>query len=152
MKLQAIRDINMNEEAASHLIEYLTISGVLIILLVITMLTVNGALIEQPRDDLLDHAFIDIGNGVSTRIVDVYVISPDVGDIQTKFDIPDEVAGRDYTVQIAPGTDGTGQLTILRGSIQRKMSLSGIGATKEVNGSTTSSGLNQILYNSEGFS
>jgi hypothetical protein len=152
MKLQAIRDIKMNEEAASHLIEYLTISGVLIILLVITMLTVNGALIEQPRDDLLDHAFIDIGNGVSTRIVDVYVISPDVGDIQTKFDIPDEVAGRDYTVQIAPGTDGTGQLTILRGSIQRKMSLSGIGATKEVNGSTTSSGLNQILYNSEGFS
>jgi hypothetical protein len=151
MRMPRFPGIEINEDAVSHLIEYLIISGVLVILMVITMLMVNGVMIEGPVDNVLDHAFIDIGNGVSTRMVDVYVISPDEGDIVTDFDIPDEVAGRDYIIQVNPGQDGTGQLTISRGAMQRNMSLSGIGATKNVNGSTTSSGLNRISYSWTGF-
>jgi hypothetical protein len=149
MKMQVFRDIERNEEAVSHLIEYILITSILLILLVITMLTVNGVFMEGPVDNLLGHAFIDIGNGVSTRMVDVYVISPDVGNITTNFDIPDEVAGRDYIVQI--NQSQSGKLTISRGGISRTMSLSGIGASKGVSGSTTSGGLNQILYDWEGF-
>jgi hypothetical protein len=151
MKLSCFPDIKLNEDGVSHLIEYLIISGVLVILMVIMMLMVNGVMIEGPVDNLLDHAFIDIGNGVSTRMVDVYIISPDEGDISTDFDVPDDVAGRDYIIGVNPGQDGTGQLTISRGAMQRNMSLSGIGANMGVAGSTTSSGLNRISYSWTGF-
>jgi hypothetical protein len=142
MKMPCIHD---NEDAVSHLIEYIIITSVLLVLLVITMLTVNGVMIEGPVNNVLDHAFIDIGNGVSTRMVEVYIIAPNDGNISTDFDIPDEVAGRDYTVEI--NQSDYGKLVIWRGSLQRTMSLSGIGATKDVSGRTTSSGLNKITYN-----
>jgi len=48
-------------------------------------------------------AFTDIGNGVSTRIVDVYAIAPRDGMNSTKFDIPDDIAGKDYSVRDRAG-------------------------------------------------
>jgi hypothetical protein len=124
------------ESAVSHLIEYLLISSVLVILIIITVLTITPVFIDQPVNTLSDYAFIDIGNGVSTRIVDLYVIAPDYGNITSKFDIPD---------------DSGDQLRVYRGRIERHVSLAGIGTTLGVAGNTTGHGLNIIEYQSEGY-
>jgi len=151
------RDIE-NEKAVSNMIEYIIISGVLMLLMILTTLTLTSVIIERPVDQLSEYAFIDIGNGISTRIVDLYVIAPHdrslianvSGNVTTKFDIPDDVVGREYFVTVQSGPTGD-QIVVYRGDIQRKVSLAGIGTTLGVAGSTSGHGLNIIEYESAGF-
>ncbi|WP_281768545.1 hypothetical protein [Methanoculleus bourgensis] len=144
---------SMNEEGVTRLMEYIIITGVLLLLMIVMMFSVNASLMEGPADKLRYHAFVDIGNGISTRIVDLYVISPDNGTIATKFDIPDDVAGRGYFVNVAmEGEDQASQaIQVQAGDIQSEIAIAGIGATKGVTGSTTGAGWNMIQYDSKGF-
>lgn len=137
------------EKGVANLMEYIMISGILVVLLVVTMLTVNSAIMEKPAEEMSYYAFTDIGNGVSTRIVDIYVIAPDSGTIRSKFDIPDEVLGNDYNVKISLlGEDQ--EIQVYHDRVESSISLAGIGATKGVTGNTTGSGLNWITYDSTG--
>jgi hypothetical protein len=139
----------MNEEGVTRLMEYLILTGLLLLLMIVMMFTVNAVCMEGPADTLRYHAFIDIGNGVSTRIVDLYVVAPDNGTIATKFDIPDDVAGQDYFVSVA--MDGASQqIQVQGGDIRSRVAIAGIGATKGVTGNTTGAGWNMIKYNSLG--
>jgi hypothetical protein len=140
-----------HELAVANLLEYIMISGVLMVLLVITMITVNTAILEQPSEELSYYAFTDIGNGISTRIVDIYVIAPGNGTIRSNFNIPDDVLGRDYFVQV--GSLGLDQeIIVYRDRVESRISLAGIGASRGVVGNTTGTGLNRITYNSSGVS
>lgn len=146
----------LNEEGVTRLMEYVIISGVLLLLMVVMMFTINAALMEGPANNLRYHAFVDIGNGVSTRIVDLYVIAPGNGTITTKFDIPDEVAGRDYFVEAwMEGDDRANRanqaIQVQGGGIQSRVAIAGIGATKGVIGNTTGAGWNMIQYDHRGF-
>jgi hypothetical protein len=141
------------EQAVSGMIEYIIISGILMVLMVITTLALTNVIIERPVEQLSEYAFIDIGNGISTRIVDLYVIAPipptSIGNITSEFDIPDDVAGREYSVTVIGSTGD--QIIVSRENIARRVSLAGIGTTLGVGGSTTGHGLNEINYRSEGF-
>lgn len=140
----------VNEEGVTRLMEYVIVSGVLLLLMVVMMFTVNAVFMEGPADTLRYHAFVDIGNGVSTRIVDLYVIAPGNGTIATKFDIPDDVAGKGYFVDV--GMTGASQAILVQGgNIQSRVAIAGIGATKGVSGNTTGAGWNMIQYDSRGF-
>ncbi len=136
-----------NEEAVSHVIEYLIISGVMLLLIVITLPVVSDVLIERPAEQLSYYAYTDIANGVSTRIVDVYAMSTEYSrvSIESDFDIPDSVAGRDYYVKISGG--GTSQnVTVYRGTLESTVSIAGIGSTRKAGGDTSGHGVNKITY------
>jgi hypothetical protein len=141
-----------NESAVANMIEYLMISGVLMTLLIVLLLLVNTNIMENPANRLVYVAFTDIGNGVSTRIVDLYAITPRNGTITTKFDIPDDIAGKDYFVEIGPGANPVDQdVMVSRGYISTHVALAGVGASRGVAGNTTGRGMNIISYNSEGY-
>ena len=128
------------------------VSGVLMGLLMVMLLLVNSAMMETPSNQLTYVAFTDIGNGLSTRIVDIYAIAPSDGSIVTNFDIPNDVAGRDYSVVIGPGANPVDQdVEISRDLLETHISLAGIGASRGVVGNTTGSGLNKISYDSGGY-
>jgi len=84
------------------MIEYTMITGIVILLFVIMVPMVTEAFIRGPTEQLTESAYTDIGNGVSIRIIDLYAIIPYYNNatITTRFDIPDDVAGRDYLVEI----------------------------------------------------
>ena len=150
MKQQIIE--RKDEAGVANLIEYVMISGVLMFLMVVMMLMVNTNIMEGPADQVTSAAFTDIGNGISTRIVDVYVTAPYNGTISTMFDIPDDVAGKDYFVEIGQGITPTNQdVKVWRGYLSSTVSLAGIGATRGVMGNTTGRGINKISYDSGGF-
>ena len=141
-----------NESAVANLIEYIMISGVLMALLIVMLLLVNTNIMENPANRLAYVAFTDIGNGVSTRIVDIYAIAPRDGSITTKFNIPDDIAGKDYFVEIGPGANPVDQdVMVSRGYLETQVALAGIGATRGVAGNTTGRGMHIISFNSEGF-
>lgn len=128
------------------------VSGVLMALLVVMLLLVNSTFMETPVNRLSYVAFTDIGNAVSTRIVDVYALAPSDGTISTAFDLPNDVADKDYIVQIGQGDNPVDQdVQISRGLLEIRVSLAGIGASRGVMGNTTGSGLNRISYDSGGY-
>ena len=61
-----------NDAGVAALVEYIMISAVLMVLIVIVILLVNANFMQKPADTITYSAFTDIGNGVSTRIVDTY--------------------------------------------------------------------------------
>ncbi len=144
----------MNEESAvSQLLEYLLISGILILFMIILIPSVNTLFLEGPTDQLLTASYTDIGNGVSTRIIDLFAIIPYYNNatISSKFDIPDDIAGRDYSVEIVKGaTDSDRNIVISGSGIRSEVSMAGIGETVfgRSTGRTTASGLNRIEYTS----
>jgi hypothetical protein len=142
------------EAGVATLIEYIIISGVLMALFIVMLLLVNANFMEGPVNTLTYSAFTDISNGISTRIVDTYAIAPDTGNITSKFDIPDDIAGRGYFVEIGNtiNDDPTAQtVTVSRGSIITNVAIAGIGSTRRAGGNTTGSGMNRISYDSGGF-
>jgi len=140
------------DSGVSTLIEYVIISGVLLVLFVIVLLLVNANIMQGPAETVEYHAFTDIGNGMSTRIVDVYSIAPTNGNITTIFDIPDDVAGNEYFVEIHLGETAADQYTrVYRGTVASNISLAGISASRNVTGNTTGQGINRISYDSGGF-
>jgi hypothetical protein len=140
------------EAAVSTLIEYIIVTAVLLLLTMVMLLLVNGSFMQGPAETLQYTAFSDIGNGISTRIVDMYSIAPTNGRISSSFDIPDDIAGQDYIVEIHQGTTAADQYArVYRGIIISNISLAGISATRNVSGSTTGEGMNRISFNSSGF-
>jgi hypothetical protein len=147
-------DFPDKESGVSHMIEYTMITGIVILLFVIMVPMVTEAFIRGPTEQLTESAYTDIGNGVSTRIIDLYAIIPYYNEatITTKFDIPDDVGGRDYWVEIVPGPGGQSGDNMIRiagdSGISSTISLAGIGETVfgRSEGRTTASGLNYIVY------
>ncbi|MEN6610435.1 MAG: hypothetical protein ABFC24_06300 [Methanoregulaceae archaeon] len=144
-----MKRLSRQDAGVANLMEYIMISGILMVLLVFTMLTVNSSIMEKPAEEMSYYAFTDIGNGISTRIVDIYVIAPDNGTIQSKFDIPDDVLGNDYSVKIS-NLEEDQEIKVYRDRVVSTISLAGIGASRGVTGNTTGTGLNRITYNSSG--
>jgi hypothetical protein len=145
-----------NDSAVANMIEYLLVTAVMMGLFIVLLLLVNTNIMEDPANRLVYVAFTDIGNGVSTRIVDVYSISPKEGMVYTHFDIPDDIAGKDYFVDVGTrknpdnGAMNDQYIRIYRNFLTTDITLSGIGATRNVSGSTTGRGLNTICFNSSG--
>ena len=145
-----------NETAVTNLIEYLTVSAVIMVLFTVMLLLVSTHVLEGPANRLLYVAFTDVGNGVSTRMIDVYAISPVDGTVFTNFDIPDDIAGRDYFVEVGTRQNKVNlamddqYIRISRGYLTTDIALTGIGATRGATGSTTGKGMNTICYNSSG--
>jgi hypothetical protein len=152
MRIGHPNNFNHQERAAANMIEYIMVSGVLMGLLMVMLLLVNSAIMEAPSNQLTYVAFTDIGNGLSTRIVDIYAIAPSDGSITSNFDIPDDVAGNDYSVIIGPGVNPVDQdVQISRNLLVTHISLAGIGASRGVVGNTTGKGINKISYDSVGY-
>ncbi len=143
-----------SESGVATLIEYVMITGVFMVLFVVMLLLVSANIMENPANTLKYYAFTDIGNGISTEIVDVYSLAPQNGTISTKFSIPQDVAGEAYSVDIEPSINRNDQDVIVwRNSISSNTSLSGIMLSDQgtVIGNTTNEGINMISYDSGGF-
>jgi hypothetical protein len=137
--------------AAANMIEYLMVSGVIMALFIVLLLLINTNIMENPANRLVYVDFTDIGNGVSTRIVDVYAIAPYDGMIYTKFDIPDEIVGRGYFVELGSDENSANQnVRVYRGDLESRTAIAGIAATKGTTGGTSGAGMNTICYNSTG--
>ena len=142
------------DAGVATLIEYILISGVLTGLFVVVLLLTNTHFMEMPAKTITYSAYTDISNGISTRIVDIYAIAPANGNITSQFDIPDEVAGRGYLVEVGNlyGEDLSAQTVRISGNtIIANVAIAGIGSTRRAGGNTTGSGMNRISYNSGGF-
>ncbi len=138
-----------SSDAVANLVGYIIITGVLMVLLVSVMILANDALMVKPAERFTYHSYVDIGNGMSVRIVDIYTIAPVNGSIVSDIDIPYDVLGDGYIITVQ--RDGIHQEIVVKGDrTETVISLAGIGATRTVRGTTTGGGLNRVIYDSGG--
>ena len=138
-----------SSEAVSNLIGYIMVTGVLMALMSMVMVTANDALMEGPAERFTYHSYVDIGNGMSARIVDIYTIAPVKGSIVSNFNMPEDVLGYSYVITIR--NSGVYQEILVKGDrTETVISLAGIGATKMVSGTTAGGGLTRVIYDSGG--
>ena len=152
MKRGHSHKLQPDDAGVANMIEYVMVSGVLMVLFIIMLLLVHANFVETPVNTLTYSAFTDIGNGISTRIVDVYAIAPERGNISSNFDLPNDIGGRSYLVEIRGDAQGQ-TVDISRDYILTSIALAGIGASKhgQAGGNTTGAGINKISYDSGGF-
>ncbi|MDD1682312.1 MAG: hypothetical protein LUO98_00630 [Methanoregula sp.] len=152
MKRGHSHKLQPDDAGVANMIEYVMVSGVLMVLFIIMLLLVHANFVETPVNTLTYSAFTDIGNGISTRIVDVYAIAPQRGNISSNFDLPDDIGGRSYLVEISGDAQGQ-TVDISRDYILTSIALAGIGASKhgQAGGNTTGAGINKISFDSGGF-
>lgn len=141
-----------DDTGVANLIEYIMVTGILMALLIVMLLLVHANFVETPVNTITYSAFTDIGNGLSTRIVDIYAIAPENGNITSRFDLPDEIGGRSYGIEISGDTSGQ-TVDISRDFIKTSVAMAGVGASKhgQAGGNTTGAGVNRLSYDSEGF-
>jgi hypothetical protein len=132
------------DPAVSHLISYIVFSAILVTFTVLIMLTIPSLITKSPSDQLISNAFTDIGNGISTRIVDVHSIRPSTGDISSKIDFPREIINRNFRIQILGGGS---DIKLSQGSISTFTPLPGISLGGEgITGDIASNSLRKITY------
>ena len=141
-----------DDTGVANLIEYIMVTGILMALLIVMLLLVHANFVETPVNTITYSAFTDIGNGLSTRIVDIYAIAPENGNITSRFDLPDEIGRRSYGIEISGDTSGQ-TVDVSRDFIKTSVAMAGVGASKhgQAGGNTTGAGVNRLMYDSEGF-
>jgi hypothetical protein len=148
------RRTSQNDNGVTSLVEYILTFTIASILFTIVLVMANSMFIDGPQRTVSRVQFTDIGNDLTAKVVDTYLIVPDPGvsktfDISTKFDIPSTVAGNSYMADIEgiAGTDDN-EVSIfsMTNGIYVNVTLNGINPTIPVNGNTSSMGATHRIY------
>lgn len=134
----------------STLTGYVVISSVAIIFFGIIAITTVGSFIERPSQIVMREGYSDVGNDISTKIVDIYIIAPENGQLDTRLRIPASVARQEYEVDAeAANQNQMVKVSALHTNTEVTVTINGIAHTVGVNGSTLSGNPEHWLrYNS----
>jgi hypothetical protein len=142
-----------DERGVTAMMEFILMFVLAAAIFSIFIMNFNAVFLNQPKYVVATNQFVDIGNDVTTKIIDTYLIAPDDGMVQTYFDIPETVAGYTYDVDVKPvGVDDREvQIhTDENSDISVYTTLNGANTTIKIRGTTTSTSMfHGIVYNSQ---
>ena len=128
-----------DNRGVSTLTGYIVISSVAAILFGIIAITTVGTFIEQPSQIVMRRDFSDVGNEISTKIMDIYIIAPENGKLNTSLRLPLSVARQEYEVGAeAANQDQMVKVSALHTNTEVTVTINGIAQTVNVTGSTLS--------------
>lgn len=142
-----------DESGAVSAVEFLLSFSMAAVIFGILVLSVNGLFLDQSRFTVGVNQFTDVGNDISTRIIETYLLAPDSGNINnctiiTYFDIPQSIEGTTYIININPyEEDERVNIVSANKLISVNTTLNGAGDTIPIDGNTTSAAkLHMINY------
>ena len=94
------RRLLKDNRGVSTLTSYIMISSIAIIFFGIVALTTTGTFIRGPSQIVMRGDFSDIGNDISTKIVDIYIVAPENGTLNTSLRMPTSVAMQEYNASV----------------------------------------------------
>ena len=150
-----VRPIRKDTSGVNFVLEYILTFMIASILFSIMLMMANGLFIQGPESTVSKVQFTDIGNDLTAKIIDTYLIaptSPDYGDVNTTFDMPNTVAGHDYVAKVDNSANGWDKEVVLSSTsndVAIKVTLNGVNSTIPINGETMSNSPDhRIWYNS----
>jgi hypothetical protein len=147
------RSFLTDERGANLLLEYIFTFTFASVLFVVMLMMTSGLFIQGPARTVSKVQYTDIGNDLTAKIIDTYLIapiSPSQGNVTTVFEIPNTVAGDGYMVNVIDkGDDKEVVVHSLNNNIAMKVTLNGVSKTIPVSGETWSQfPVHQIRYDS----
>lgn len=139
----------MNDSGVSPVIEYI-ITFVVASIIFTTMLVIsNGLFIEGPQKTVSQLQFTDVGNDLSAKMIDTYIIAPKDGAVSTDFDMPSSIAGRSYVVNVQNSKNAWDKEIAVSsdsGDVIMSVTLNGVSQTIPLTGSTSSHDVIHKIY------
>jgi hypothetical protein len=151
MKAGLIRD----EQGVSAVIEYILTFMIASILFLIVLVMANSVFIDGPQKIVSRVQFTDIGNDLTAKVVDTYLIVHESSNVSiyTTFDMPLTVASKDYMAIVKESSTNGNDMEVKVYSPYNGISvyttLNGINSTIPVNGSTSSLTATHRIYYSK---
>lgn len=136
--LKKMNGIFEDTRAVSTVLEFVFTTGIAITLFILILLYSTGMFIEAPGRTVALERFTDIGNDISTKIVDIYIIAPENGILITDLTMPTSVGGHDYMVDAEAQVN---QMVTVRSMKSPELTVS-----VTINGITQSVGVNGSTY------
>jgi len=139
--LTSIKKLLKDTDAVSNMVEFILISGIAILFFVMITLSSSEIFIEGAGKTVAMQRFGDIGNDISTRVVDFYIVAPDNGTLTTDLTMPRSAGGHDYEVD-ANIVDVADQRITVRSqrspNLEVSITINGIAHTVAIRGTTLS--------------
>lgn len=140
-----------DEDAASSMVEFILVSAIAIIFFVVITLSLSEIFIEGAGEQVAMKQFSDIGNDISTKIVDFYIVAPQNGTLATDLTMPRSVGGHYYEVDA--DIDAINQMITVSSqrssNLDVSITINGIAHTVSIRGSTLSGNPeHQLSYDS----
>jgi len=136
-----------NEEAVSLTVGYVLFSIIFVGFYAMVLLSSDKLFIEGPSNIVVKEQFRDIGNMLSTKITDIYIISPENGIIETSYMIPSEIGKETYIIDAEPiSMDQIIEVRSIDSDKSVSVTISGIASS--LNGTATSGSINGTAYSS----
>lgn len=124
-----------DDRGVSTTFSYILIAGISILFFSIVILTYSTVLINAPTNLAVLAQYNDVGNEVGSKIVDIYVIAPENGTLDTKLTLPDKLGGDGYSIEFTPtGTDQEIRVASLDNKREVRLTLNGVSQTVNLSG------------------
>ncbi len=146
-------DMKHEDSGVTAMVEYL-ITFVLAFIIFTMMLSMfDGMFIRGPQEAVSAVQFADVGNDVTAKILDTYLIAPPNGKVYTSFDMPETIAGKDYTLVVRESANGWDKEVIVYSnytSTVMSVTVNGVTSTIPIAGNTSSmSSAHAVRYDNE---
>ncbi|OPY28306.1 MAG: hypothetical protein A4E28_01625 [Methanocella sp. PtaU1.Bin125] len=147
-----MRDIHANDSGVTAMLEYIITFVFAFIIFTILLSMFDGMFIKGPERTVSIVQFADVGNDVTAKILDTYLIAPATGNVSTVFDMPPTAAGREYLLDIRSSANGWDKEVVVHSTytgINLSVTLNGVNSTIPIDGSTSSmSPVHRVRYDS----
>ena len=146
------RSFFLDDAGVNAVVEYLITFMMAFVMFTLVLTMFNGLFIDGPKDSVTKCQYADIGNDVTAKIVDTYLIAPASGNISTSFETPMTVAGKGYRISVEPGKNSRDKEVLVFSSysgVKMLITLNGVNSTIPIRGSAFSENItHQIRYDS----
>ncbi len=135
-----------DEEGVSIMVEYVLLSLIAILFLMIISINSDAIFIENANDVVIENQFSDVGNMMSTMITDMYVILPANGKIEIDYTIPAKAGKDDYIINADIAmSDQIIEVISLTSGKKVRVTIGGIANTMPINGTASSSASKHVI-------
>jgi hypothetical protein len=143
---------NYDDSGVTAMLEYI-ITFVFAFIIFTAMLSMfDSMFIKGPERTVSTVQFADVGNDVTAKILDTYLIAPSSGNVSTVFDMPQTAAGKDYMLDIRTSANGWDKEIVVYSTytdLNLSVTLNGVNSTIPIVGSTSSlSDSHRVRYDS----
>jgi len=133
--------MKQDDSGVTAMLEYMITFVFAFIIFTMMLSMFDGMFIKNPERTVSTIQFADVGNDVTAKILDTYLVAPAVGNVSTVFAMPQTIAGKDYTLEICDSANLWDKEIIVHSPysmLNISVTLNGVHSTIPIVGNTSS--------------
>jgi hypothetical protein len=138
----SLHHIQKDDSGVSAVVEYILTFVIASFIFSIMLLISYSMFIQGPQKSVETLRYTDVGNDMTAKIIDTYLIAPKDGQLYTSFSMPSTIGGNSYSVKVQTSKNGWDKEILVSspsGDVNMRVTLDGVNQTIPISGKTSSS-------------